>query len=475
MSSIPDVVRSLPPRPNLEFEHKEAKQLLKDLRDANPSALARARQHRPDVQEFKLADAQFIIAREYGFASWPKLVAYYRTWDLHSFVEARSSGHGPSWFQDEVRRAREAHAGRHWWVAPSLATYVPRCYGCTDEEVFDTPVTEDEVQLMIARRERFTSWEALLAGTPDPRHAFDGGEHSTLQRQALVAISEGNLDGLKSMLDANPELVREERAQRLQAAAASFPMGPTLTSNALLHELQKPTDTTRAITDYLVSVGGDLQTPLNQRLVGHMYATAEEFEYAIARGADPTWVPRNGISLIEHVMLRCWNPGPLDIIARYVKPRKAFWIAAGMDDVAELRTYFNRDGTLTDDARSDRADFTAVGMHMLNRAGADDREILWEAGVVATFNQRWKALDFLLERGLDIDFSPWRFNQLHWAVGNRRVAVVEHLVKRGANVDLKGWHPYSTAREMAAEHLVHNPNDPDVKRIFEVCESGAKR
>jgi hypothetical protein len=54
--------RNLPPHPNLEHLKKQAKDLLPDLKQRNPNA--------------KLADAQYALAREYGFASWPKLGAY---------------------------------------------------------------------------------------------------------------------------------------------------------------------------------------------------------------------------------------------------------------------------------------------------------------------------------------------------------------------------------------------------------------
>jgi hypothetical protein len=51
--------RELPARPNLEFLKNQAKQLLAELQTANSDA--------------KLADALHVLAREYGFPSWPKL------------------------------------------------------------------------------------------------------------------------------------------------------------------------------------------------------------------------------------------------------------------------------------------------------------------------------------------------------------------------------------------------------------------
>jgi hypothetical protein len=51
--------RQLPAQPNLEHLRKQAKALLEEWQQRDPAA--------------QLADAQHAIAREYGFASWPKL------------------------------------------------------------------------------------------------------------------------------------------------------------------------------------------------------------------------------------------------------------------------------------------------------------------------------------------------------------------------------------------------------------------
>ena len=53
---------SLPDAANLDWLRKEAKRRLRELREANPSA--------------KLADAQFALARQYGFSSWRALKAH---------------------------------------------------------------------------------------------------------------------------------------------------------------------------------------------------------------------------------------------------------------------------------------------------------------------------------------------------------------------------------------------------------------
>jgi ankyrin repeat protein len=55
-------VRSLPDNPNIDWLRKEAKRKLVELRSTHPST--------------KLADAQFDVARTYGFASWRALKRY---------------------------------------------------------------------------------------------------------------------------------------------------------------------------------------------------------------------------------------------------------------------------------------------------------------------------------------------------------------------------------------------------------------
>lgn len=57
-----DSIRRLPARPSLEQLRKQAKEKLVQLVDSEPEA--------------RLADAQYALAREYGFESWPRLVRH---------------------------------------------------------------------------------------------------------------------------------------------------------------------------------------------------------------------------------------------------------------------------------------------------------------------------------------------------------------------------------------------------------------
>ncbi|HEX5073319.1 MAG TPA: ankyrin repeat domain-containing protein [Gemmatimonadaceae bacterium] len=65
--------RSLPARPSLEQQKRQAKELLESFTAGDAESRARVRSELPDKQPITLADVQFVLAREYGFASWAAL------------------------------------------------------------------------------------------------------------------------------------------------------------------------------------------------------------------------------------------------------------------------------------------------------------------------------------------------------------------------------------------------------------------
>ncbi len=71
--------RSLPSRPDLAQQKKLAKELLQSFASGDAEALARVRSVLPDKQKIVLADAQFVLAREYGFSDWAALKQHIET------------------------------------------------------------------------------------------------------------------------------------------------------------------------------------------------------------------------------------------------------------------------------------------------------------------------------------------------------------------------------------------------------------
>jgi hypothetical protein len=66
-------VRELPARPNLEHLKNQAHKLLRECIAAEPSAIARFAAVGTVSAHPKLADALHVIAREYGYDTWPLL------------------------------------------------------------------------------------------------------------------------------------------------------------------------------------------------------------------------------------------------------------------------------------------------------------------------------------------------------------------------------------------------------------------
>lgn len=103
------MTRQLPSRPNLEQLKNQAKTLLRGQRAATPQILREIQEHHPRWQEsteaeianarFTLAEAQLVIARQYGFETWAR---------LKSHVQLRQAAE-PT--EAAVNRVREA-AGR---------------------------------------------------------------------------------------------------------------------------------------------------------------------------------------------------------------------------------------------------------------------------------------------------------------------------------------------------------------------------
>jgi ankyrin repeat protein len=92
--SNPAPTRRLAEQPNLEQLRKQAKELLQEFRSGTPDAIAEVNRFERirDKSSFALNDAQRVIARAYGFASWPKLKAFVDGANIRRFAEAVQAG-----------------------------------------------------------------------------------------------------------------------------------------------------------------------------------------------------------------------------------------------------------------------------------------------------------------------------------------------------------------------------------------------
>lgn len=209
--SLPTVApRALPERPDLEHLRGQAKTLLDALRAKEPAAVERVSRAMPHRGEpWQLADAQFVVAREYGFASWPKLVAH-----VESLVANR----------DVRQRAAEAfhHAVASGDVSALAAIFQREPLA---RELVNAPIFPFGARPISRAKGNAALLDLLIANGADINLKSDWaagpwGVLETAERdEAELYLSRGatidvfaaaNLDRvdlLRSMLDADPSLV----------------------------------------------------------------------------------------------------------------------------------------------------------------------------------------------------------------------------------------------------------------------------
>lgn len=458
----PSDVRALPPRPNLEFERKQAKKLLAQVRAGDVEALSRVHARlkhgsatKPD--EFRLADAQFTIAREYGFTSWPRLVEYFETLARHMASGGHHQGHGREanefWARGHLRR----HGNRRMEHAEALAAFIPRFYGRTPDEIFASEFTLEEACLVQARMNRYPSWEVMLEEDRRP----DAWERETSPlRKALRAIRDFDAGAFDAIVAAHPEL--------LIATVPGQAGNIELASMALGGYVRSPAPAFHQVFE-LLGARMDLQSTLNWLLLGGMRMQTASVQLLLDVGAEPGWIAPNGFSVVEHAIARYWNGEAVDLIAARVTPPASFWVAAGLGDVESVKRYLDGSGVPTEAARLHRPDFTAltVGSIPMNPA-ADDQTIVWEGFFVAALNQRFGVLDVLLDRGFPVDHMTWGPTLLQLAIGNAWVPLAEYLISRGASVTLEG-RPNGSARHIAEQGFLNPHGHPEKQRLLELC------
>ena len=107
-SSQPAPTRTLPDRANLGHLRKQAKELLSLYKSGQPDAVAEVEQfeNRPQPESFALNDAQRVLARAYGFASWTTLKQHVEGLTIEAFIDATNAGD-----VEAVRRIAKARPG----------------------------------------------------------------------------------------------------------------------------------------------------------------------------------------------------------------------------------------------------------------------------------------------------------------------------------------------------------------------------
>ena len=227
------------PGSSLENLKKQAKSLLKSVRDNDRAALERIAPYVKDRANFKLNDAQLVISRELGFASWARLKTFLVE-SVGAFVAAANNGDIDAARAMLTREPRLAQAPRALFRAAAMgktdmvrllvghgadvnaatvedSSYVGTPLLAATETLNGAPHTVALLLELGADPNLEAGGETPLhmamgtyARTPDKHGVIEllldaGATHD--QPEAVMAIHRGRIDLLTAQLDADPELV----------------------------------------------------------------------------------------------------------------------------------------------------------------------------------------------------------------------------------------------------------------------------
>jgi ankyrin repeat protein len=402
----------LPAKPSLDQLRKRAKEL------------ARA-------EGVKLAEAQFRIARDHGFPSWPKLQAYVR----------RVTEHGET-LQHPYHQDVEYYAGRALGLLASAEDDTPGA-----KEPFtrwSQPLTRDGARAVVAREHGFVSWKALRDHV---KSLVDSGEPFA---RAYRAIEARNSEQLETLLREFPGLVdaRGTNGNDLLGMA-----GATHDERLSRILLDHGADPTRG------NVHG--WTPLHQAAYSNLPLL---LDMLLEAGASPE-VSARGDGGTPLVVALFWGHREVaDKLATHSKAPGNLRVAAGLGD-ADLLAELLEPGHPA--AGAHRGFYRPHSGFPKWQPSDDPVEVRNEALSWAARSNRTQALRTLVDRGADVDADVYRGTALTWAAARGRVEAVRTLLELGADVNRAGTFGGPGHGEgVTALHLAAQDGRLDVIRIL---------
>jgi ankyrin repeat protein len=225
-------VRVLPARPDLDQIKHQAKELLAAFHAGEPAAIAEVQAHYrgADPQRFALNEAQLVLARAYGFDSWPKLKAALdggrkppirpvelqsaQSDDVWHTILAASVGDVPTLRLLLARNPRLAQA--EYWYSPVLHFAVREGHADAVRLLLDAGADpesnglNDRTLIEMARERGYADIVAMLEQVRDQRGRVQKAEDHAVHR----AAGHGNIQKLRELLEADPSLVNRGSARR---------------------------------------------------------------------------------------------------------------------------------------------------------------------------------------------------------------------------------------------------------------------
>lgn len=212
--------RRLASHPDLSQLKRQAKELLKDFAAGDPAAAAEiARHYRgADPKSFALSDAQLVLARAYGFRSWPALKAFVDGVTVRRLVEAIRAGDAATVRAMAARRPEivnldvaegDEHQALHHAVLtrqPDLARLLTQLGAEPRKGIY--PHRQATTALALATERGYDELVAIILEEERRRPTSPMAAVPAEDGPALsAAVEEGDESAIIAALDAHPGLV----------------------------------------------------------------------------------------------------------------------------------------------------------------------------------------------------------------------------------------------------------------------------
>ena len=461
---------------NLEQQKKQARELLRAVRAGNSDALARLREQHlrwanvDDAtvrRETALHDAQFVIAREQGFASWTKLKSYAEAFPRirHSRIFVADM----QWIVDRVHGLLRTRQSAGPAALEQIREWHPRFSGCSDDEIRQAPFTEADAQVVYAREHGFDTWDDLVRRVNLLASASDA-EATEPFLAAFRALESHNIPALKSLLALYPQLAQERGTN-----------GNSLLNLAVSIVAKTDSDFGIALIETLLDAGADVNdandrgwTPLHQAA----YSNQCEIAAVLIKNGGDLEAEAHGSGGTPLITALFWGHREVaDLLGRHSVAPGNLRTAAGLGDKDLLEKCFSGERVLTFEACAARGFYRPHSGFPDWHPSADPQEVLDEALVWACKSGRMNVLSRLVRAGARLDADPYRGTPLIWAAACNRLDTAEWLIDHGANINKRATfggltHGQGvTALHMAAQNghfpivqsLIARGADPKIK------------
>lgn len=476
MSALPHAVRALPAVPNLEQQKKQARELLDAARGGDPGALARLRRSHPrfsplpDEQwppaTIALNDAQLVLAREYGFPSWPKLKSHIE--QVTEGLITRPFVREIRYYEDRAKGLVEVLSDGARATMDQVRTWHPEYGDFSDAEILELARTRrftiEDARLVYAREHGFPSWAKFA----EHLSKLERAKRVDPFMEALEKGHTGDWDRVGALLRDHPGLVRARGTN----GNTLLNLASSLTAIDVNCKTGRAGDPRRLDpVRFLLAAGADPNQP-NDRGWTPVHQAAysndtDQLALFLKSGGDvrPEAHGSGGTPLAVSLFWGHREAG--DLLAAVEVVPANLRLAAGAGRVELVERCFSRDGALTEEAIRSRG-FYRPHSGFPRWSPSDSRqEILDEALVWAAKADRVAVMPVLVKQGARVDADPYRGTPLIWAAANGRRAAINWLLDHGAEVNHRGtFGGPSHGQSVTALHLAAQNNRREAAELL---------